>query len=497
MNGFREHILDLCRKKEGYTIEFKGAKGGLPHSLWESYSAFANTAGGIIVLGVNDKNDTFTPDGLDQTAIRKYKKNFWDSAHNTNKVSICLLKEEDVIEDQFEDGSYYLIFRIPRAPFDAKPVYIDGNPRNTYRRNHEGDYLCTQSEISRMYAEADILAHSLDSAIYKHLSLERDFDKATIDQYRQLYRLHHEGHVWNDISDLEFFKKMGAYTVDAETGEEGFTLAALLMFGTGEAIQSVLPHYFVDYREKLSSDPRIRYTHRIYPDGTWEPNIFQFFKRVNRELAQALPVPFKLDGIDRVDETPAHESLREAICNTLIHAQYRMPEGIVIERYPDKLYFSNPGTMLIPVESFFEGGHSICRNAILQKLFIAIGRGEHMGSGADVIEKGWKENGWPDPELKEHYGANDDRVELVLRIGARGAHDVTDNVTVDLTERQRIILSILSFDVTDDVTETTTSLAQKTGVSRRTIVRDLGVMKEKGYVTHVGPDNGGYWKRLK
>lgn len=66
----------------------------------------------------------------------------------------------------------------------------------------------------------------------------------------------------------------------------------------------------------------------------------------------------------------------------------------------------------------FKGGHSICRNATLQRLFIAIGRGEHMGSGADVIAKGWKDNGWPSPELKEHFGPNDDRVELTLRLGA-------------------------------------------------------------------------------
>lgn len=77
--------------------------------------------------------------------------------------------------------------------------------------------------------------------------------------------------------------------------------------------------------------------------------------------------------------------------------------------------------MLIPLESFFEGGHSICRNAILQKMFIAIGRGEHLGSGADVIEKGWKENGWPEPEIKEHFGPNTDRVELTLRLSSVSA----------------------------------------------------------------------------
>ena len=496
MKDFRTYILGLCGKKEGYEVEFKGAKGGFPGSFWETYSAFANTAGGIIVLGINEKNHRFRPDGLDEDAIDKYKKIFWDCAHNSQKVSVSLLKEEDVIVDKYTDGSFILIFKIPRAPFDAKPVYIDGNPKNSYRRNHEGDYLCTQSEISRMYAEADILAHPLDSVILKNYSLEKDFDKPTIDQYRQLYRLRHDGHAWNELSDFEFLKKMGAYAVDRETSEEGFTLAGLLMFGNGQAIQDTLPHYFVDYREKLSTDPRVRYTNRIYPDGTWEPNLFQFFKRVYRELAQVLPVPFKLDGIDRVDETPAHESLREAICNTLIHSQYRMMEGIVIERYPDRLYFSNPGTMLIPVETFYEGGHSICRNAILQKMFIAIGRGEHLGSGADVIGKGWKENGWPEPEIKEHFGAHTDRVELTLRLGtvsvlnpeskgeSKGESKVRtkDKIKEAMKENKSITLP---------------EIAIMLNLSLGAVEKAVRQMKKEGDVRHVGPNKGGEWVVLK
>ena len=56
---------------------------------------------------------------------------------------------------------------------------------------------------------------------------------------------------------------------------------------------------------------------------------------------------------------------------------------------------------------------------------------------------------------------------------------------------------MLSSDDTDDVTETTFTLAQKTGVSRRTIARDMDALKEKGFVIRIGPDNGGDWKRLK
>lgn len=79
--------------------------------------------------------------------------------------------------------------------------------------------------------------------------------------------------------------------------------------------------------------------------------------------------------------------------------------------------------------------------------------------------------------------------------------NVTDNVTDynmrELTERQRVIIGMLPFDDAEDVTETTSTLAQKTGVSRRTIARDMDALKEKGFVIRIGPDNGGYWKRLK
>lgn len=492
MKNFRKYILDLCGKKEGYTVEFKSAKGGFPGSFWESYSSFANTAGGIIVLGVTEKNNRFKPDGLTEDQITKFKKVFWDGAHNPQKVSVCLLKEEDVIVDKYTEGSLITIFRIPRAPFDAKPVYIDGNPKNTYRRNNEGDYLCTQAEISRMYAEADLLAHPLDSTILKNYSLEKDFDQPTINQYRQLFKIRQPRHAWNALDDMGFLRKIEAWREDRETGESGFTLAGVLMFGTEEAIHDAAPNFFVDYREKMSSDPRIRYTDRLYPDGTWVPNLFQFYTRVLEKLYHAIPVKFQLEGDGRLDETPAHESLREAVCNSLIHCQWRMLEGVVIERYPDHLYFSNPGTMLISVEEFFEGGHSICRNRILQKMFIVFGRGERLGSGADIIRQGWKENGWPDPELHEHYGANTDRVELTLRLGVVSAPNTGSKETSKERNAQRV-----KELMKEDKHITIKQMAQRLGISDSGVEKILRKLRRDGDVLRKGGRFGGEWIVLK
>src|SRR5262249_16608241 len=152
------------------------------------------------------------------------------------------------------------------------------------------------------------------------------------------------------LDNNRLLEKLGAWRKDRQDGAEGVTLAGILMFGKHQAIISpdVASAYVVDYRDyRGSRNPADRWSDRLFPDGTWEANLFQFYERCQQKLIADLKVPFALKAGQRIDETPVHVALREALINALIHTDYSVAGGIVIERRDDGYRFGNPGTLLI------------------------------------------------------------------------------------------------------------------------------------------------------
>lgn len=399
LSTFVEELMD---KKESAEIEFKSAAGGFPKSFWETYSSFANSNGGAIVLGIKEKNGIYYIDGLTDELVEKYKREFWSGVNNKDIVNLNLLHNDDVVDGSL-GGHKIILFYIPRAGREQRPIYHTPNPYNgTYKRNHEGDFKCTEQEVKRMYADANIYV-SADSRILENYTFD-DIDKASLEQYRRLFDLAKPGHSWLTLDDIALLQKLGGYRIDRQSGQEGFTLAGLLMFGKTDAITDIAcaPHFFLDYREISDvNSSTIRWIDRIYPDGTWEANLFQFYKRVLPKLQEMLPIPFQLEGDMRKDETPAHIAVREALINTLVHTDYTINSSIVITKSRNELVFSNPGCLLVSKQQFYEGGDSVCRNLSLQKMFMMFGKAEKAGSGADKIVSGWKRTNWGAPNLEE------------------------------------------------------------------------------------------------
>jgi len=406
-------ILTKAALGEDSDWEFKSAKGGFPGSFWETYSAMANSDGGMVLLGVSEKGGVVRFDGLTPDQITRYKKTLWDGLNNKGQVNRNLLSAADVREAAVgsNDGSATLLaITVPRAGRTDRPVHTGQNPfGGTYRRRHEGDYKCTDEEVRRMIADAS--PEPADHRILTGFALT-DLDAPSLAQYRQRMRAARGEHPWLSLGDQELLEQLGGWRRDRNSGEAGLTLAGLLVFGKDGAIRdpAAAPNYFVDYREKL--DPAVRWTDRIYPDGTWQANLLQFYTRGWPRLAAALPTPFAIEGGVRKDDTEAHVALREALVNALIHADYSAIGGIVIEREPDRIKIENPGTLLVSVDQYQRGGVSECRNKAVQRMFLMIGGGEQAGSGAARIRTGWQSRSWRAPWIETF--SDPDRVRLNL-----------------------------------------------------------------------------------
>ena len=503
-----QELKRLIYQGEKIDIECKKAENSVPKSAYESYSAFANTKGGYIILGVKENKNIQKPEerfiiqGLDNP--QKQKEDFWNTI-NSNKVNMNILKDEDVCIVE-ENGINLIVIHVPRADFNMRPVYIGENPyKGTFKRNHEGDYHATEHEIRGMIRDQN--PEGNDNMIMEYYTMD-DVDKETLRKYRQIFEIRNDGHVWNSLNDKAFLEKLGGYRKDRRTGIEGLTLAGLMMFGTGQAVREKCDNIFMDYRNECEVTADIRWNDRITYDGTWENNLFNFFMKVTPKLTEDLKKPFKLEGIQRIDETPVHKAVREGFVNLIIHADYLMDAGVlkVIKR-SNEFEFTNPGILKLPLEDIYRGGNSKSRNPHMQTMFRLVGFGDNAGSGFPTILDTWKNEGWVKPELIENTDIN--QVTLVMKMSGkikeRREKNFAEKNDRSLIEVLSEVLSKKEFEkmlpiinLLEKHENITPSMAiEVCGKSVATVRRYLKALTDTGYVVSEGSTNKVIYKKIK
>lgn len=415
-----DELLESLKLGEDYELEFKSARGGVPRSMWETYSAFANTDGGVIVLGVKQHgSNRFEIQGLEDA--EKIRQDFWNNANNPSTINKNLLREEDV-QILRVDEKEVLVIEVRRADRFEQPIHLGQNPiGHTFERYNEGDYRCNDTQVRRMLSDGS--EESFDKRVVPLFGMN-DIHRESLNGYRNRFRSRSATHPWNEKSDQDFLELLGGWRKDRASKDEGLTIAGLLMFGKETAITD--PNSGVrmqlDYRDRRTEEASERWADRVWQDGTWNANLYQFFFKAYPKLVDGLKIPFRYQpdpdptleatAIQRVDDTVVHEAIREAFVNCLIHADYRGQGGIVIDHYADRFEFSDPGVLLISFRQVVQGGISECRNESLQKMFSLIGFGEQAGSGIDKMREGWKSQKWRVPLIERQQ--KPDRVKLKM-----------------------------------------------------------------------------------
>ena len=172
----------------------------------------------------------------------------------------------------------------------------------------------------------------------------------------------------------------------------------------------------------------------------------------------------------RVDETPVHEALREALANCLVNADYYGRQGVVVIKSKADISLSNPGGFRIEIDAAKSGGVSDPRNSAMLKMFNLINIGERAGSGIPNIMSIWAEQKWSEPTITQTF--EPERTTLTLSLRASATKSDGKKVTAKTTAQKQIIIEYL----TNKVSATSQEIADVLGVGlsrAKTILRAL------------------------
>ena len=496
-----DELKKLIDDGETVHLECKLAKNAIPTNFWETYSSFANTDGGTILLGVKEENHKFSVVGVEDA--RKIITDFWNTVHG-DKVSAVVVYERDVrIEDI--DGKQIIVVEVPRADRVDKPVYVGEDVyKGSFRRNGEGDYRCSREDVTAMIR--DSCAETADATVLDELEVA-DLDQDSLRRYRILFDNLRPEHVWRRLEDAAFLVKIGA-AKKLRDGSIHPTLAGLVCFGEFSTISDVLPNFFLDYREHYRKDTR--WTDRICSgDATWSGNIIDFFFKIIQPICAGIKVPFKIssDNVTRDDDTPIHRSVREVVANALIHADYHGRQGIVIDKYPKRIEVSNPGILRISKAVAVAGGTSDTRNTKIFNIFSLVKIGERSGMGLSQLYGNWEEAGYAMPQLSESFNPERTKVEIDVEVAEEVAEkqkevaeevaekqkEVAEEVAEKLSETEERIIALIQ----SNAHITQKMLSEAIGMTRQYVGRRMDSLQARKIIRRIGPDKGGYWEVLK
>lgn len=516
----KEDLLDRLNDIEWDDFEVKEASGGIPKSMWETVSAFSNTAGGWIILGVRESKvnnvSSYEISGIEKA--EKMEQDIISTLRSVSKFNVPILTTAQLLNF---DGKSVLAFHIPTSA--NKPVYFGNNLNNTFIRIGSGDQRATDIEI-------DILMREKTFGMKSEMEVEgtgfKDLNIQSLHTYRNRIKDYNPDFRYNDLDDEQFCTKTGIIN------HGKLTYGGLLMLAKGEVVRQYIPHFWIDYIEipgTTYSDADCRYTYRM-PE---QENIWEYFKVLIQRLRLYVDNPFMAgpDGFSPEDNSQLY-CLREGLVNLLAHADYFSPMHSTIRVFNDRIEFQNPGRFAVRISDKPGKVKSVPRNPNIIAFFRFARQGENAGYGIDKILRWTKLTG-----LKVDFESDitSSTVTYPLPLLKSGQINNPKSGQIDVNHLNQTV-DITKVDITNTISKSSQINASKSGqnigmprgyktgdesrmkiveamrnnpeISRRDLSKTLGIspsaiqrhiefLKDTGIIIRLGSDRKGLWKVLK
>ena len=304
---------------EGLNTEFKTASEVLPRNVFETICAFLNRKGGYIFLGVKDNGKV---EGIGEEFIPNMLKTLANDMNNTQILMPTAFVEAEVIRI---DGKKIICIYVPESSqaHSHKGLYYD--------RYEEGDYkLMTHPLIAGLYLRKQEVYS--ENRVFSQLEMT-DFVAEDFDYVRNIVSVFDKKHSWINMNNEEILRSAKMYLHDEQTGKNGYTLAAALVFGKPETIAKVCPQYRTD--ALCRKEDMLRYDDR----DTVDCNLLQAYGRLMAFIRKHTPDRFYLEGDVRLSIRDI--IFREMITNMLIHREFYSYFRATLTIYKDTVVAEN------------------------------------------------------------------------------------------------------------------------------------------------------------
>lgn len=443
-----EKLKEILQKGEGIEVEFKTSQFELNKDAFESICAFLNRRGGYLLLGV--KNDG-TVEGVIEGCVQNIINNIVTNANNPQKLSPPFYLSTQVID---YEGKKVIYVYVPESS------QVHSTNGKIFDRNEDGDFDITRQteQVTQLYLRKQ--ATYSENRIYPYLKLS-DFKQELFSRVRTLAKNERADHPWQDMTDEELLRSAGLFKHDHQTGKDGYTLAAVLLLGKDEVIQSVLPHH------KTDAILRVENVDRYDDRDDIRTNLIESYDRLMAFVRKHLPDKFYQEGEQRI--SLRDRIFREVVGNLLIHREFAnaFPAKFIIEK--DRVLAENwnrphDGGVIDPANF-----SPYPKNPVIAKFFKEIGRVDELGSG---VRNTFKYCGIYTPGTKPEFIEEDVFKTIIPLKTEDGTTQMTTQNTTQMTTQ------IISEKIIE-------LLRQHPSMSRKKLAEALGDITEDGVKYHL------------
>jgi len=406
-----ENLQLIIDQGEGISVEFKTSKTRLNKNAFETVCAFLNRQGGHLLLGVEDDG---TVNGVDSETVQMITDSIVTNANNPQKLCPPYYLSPDRVE---LNGKYVIVVHVPESS------QVHNTAGKIFDRNEDGDFNITNQpeQVTQLYLRKQ--SSYTENKVYPYVTKD-DFKESLFERVRKLARSQRPDHPWLELDNEELLKSAGLHKKDMQTGEAGYTLAAVLLLGKDELITNVLPHF------KTDAIVRVQNIDRYDDRDDIRTNLIESYDRLMDFIAKHLPEKFHLEGDQRINLRD--RIFREIIGNLLIHREFTnpYPAKLVIEQ--DRVFTENWNKPHDRGNIDPENFSPYPKNPMIARFFKEIGRVDELGSG---VRNTYKYCGIYSPGTEPKF-IEGDVFKAIIPIRTDQATDqVTDQATDQANEK--------------------------------------------------------------